>query len=267
MQSKKANEDTTVELGTEMDIKNPLVEWYIHSFHRLVQRECRPGMIQTPRLVHDMLIERRRDLVRRIIVHRPHRPDHRTETSKLHRRREMDHLVRTLFVSDSRMTRREIRKFGILQIAPDDALDRKVSVVQSERGLEWLFPIWETMTRKVDPFVLSKLFNDPRCARFLSIYTREYGEAIDALTDVIQFRAYGREFGLASSLGLTDGNEVFLFGCRIRWVVPSGTNEGGQGWSVGRDVEMREILVALPIRASSVQGQHRELGGGTPPDA
>ena len=78
------------------------------------------------------------------------------------------------------MARREIRKFRILQIAPDDPLDCKVSVVQSECGLERVFPIWETMTRKVDPFVLAKLL------RFLSIYTRECSEAVDALPNVVQ---------------------------------------------------------------------------------
>ena len=79
-------------------------------------------------------------------------------------------------------------------------------------------------------------------------------EAVDALTNVVQFRAYGKEFALANGNGLTDGNEPFLFSCGIRWITPSGTNEGGQGWGVGRDVEMREILLALPIRTSSVQG-------------
>ena len=121
-------------------------------------------MVQTTALVHHMLIKRRRDLVRLTIVHRPHSPDHGTEANKLHRRRKMDHLVLTLFVSNGRMTRREICKFWILQIAPDDPLNCKVSVVESERGVEWLFPICETMTRKVDPFILAKLFNDPRNA-------------------------------------------------------------------------------------------------------
>ena len=46
------------------------------------------------------------------------------------------------------------------------------------------------MTRKMHPFALSKLFNDPRGARFLSIYARECGEAIDELTNGGQFRAY-----------------------------------------------------------------------------
>ena len=119
------------------------------------------------------------------------------------------------------------------------------------------------MARKVDPFVFAKLFNDPRSGRCLSIYTRERREAVDALTNVIQLRAYRKEFGLASSGGLTNGNETLLFNCRIR---PPGTNEGGEGWGVGRDVEIREILLALPIWTSSMQGQHRELGGGTPPD-
>ena len=39
-----------------------------------------------------MFIESRRDLVRLTIVHRPHRLDHRTEASKLHCRRGMDHV-------------------------------------------------------------------------------------------------------------------------------------------------------------------------------
>jgi hypothetical protein len=156
-----------------MDIKNPLIEWYIHGPHRLVQRERGASMIQTTILVHHILIESRRDLLRLTIVHSPHRPDHRTEANELHRRREMDHLVRTVFVSDSRMARREIRKFRILQFAPDESLDCKVSVVQSERGLERLLSIWDTMAREADPFVLAKLFNDPSSARPLSIYMRE----------------------------------------------------------------------------------------------
>ena len=47
----------------------------------------------------------------------------------------MDHIVWILFIPDSRMTRRQIRKFGILQIAPDYALDCKLPVVESEREL------------------------------------------------------------------------------------------------------------------------------------
>ena len=87
---------TVLELGSEMNIKNPLIERYIPDrFHRLVQRQRCPRMIQSTRLVHHVLVKRRRDLLRLFIVHRPHRPDHGTEPSKLHRRREMDHLVRT----------------------------------------------------------------------------------------------------------------------------------------------------------------------------
>ena len=225
-------------------------------------------MIQTTRLVHHMLVKRRRNLVRLSIVHRPHRPDHRTKPNELHRRCEMDRLVRTVFVPDSRMACREIREFGILQFAPDDALDCKASVLQSKRGLEWLLPIWETMTRKVDPLILAKFFNDPRSARFLSVYTRECRKAVDALTNVVQLRTYGKEFALASSCGLTNGNEmlpIYRYS-RIRWIMSSGTNQGGQGWGIGRDVELREILLALPIRTGGVQGQHRELAGGAPPD-
>ena len=70
-----------------MDIQNPLIEWFIRDRpHRLVQRERRARMIKT-RLVHHVLVKRRRYLARLSIVHRPYRPDHRTEPSKLHRRR------------------------------------------------------------------------------------------------------------------------------------------------------------------------------------
>ena len=44
MQSEKESEDTPP-LSTEMDVKNPLIEWYVHTSHRLVQRERCPGMI------------------------------------------------------------------------------------------------------------------------------------------------------------------------------------------------------------------------------
>ena len=36
------------------------------------------------------------------------------------------------------------------------------------------------------------------------------GGAIDVLTDAVQFHTYGKEFALASSFGLTGGNEPFL---------------------------------------------------------
>ena len=140
-------------------------------FRRLVQRERCAGTIQTPKLVHHMfiLIERRRGLVHLTIVRHPHRPNHGTEANKLHRRHKMDHLVldQTLFVSDNRTTCRELYKFGILQIAPDDPLDCKVPVVESENGLGRLFLIWWTTIHKVDQFVLVKLFNDPRSAELL----------------------------------------------------------------------------------------------------
>ena len=84
MQSEMANQDI-LELSTEMDIKNPLIKWYVHGSHRLVQRERGASMIQTTRLVHHMFIESRRDLVRLAIVHRPHRSNHRTKANELHR--------------------------------------------------------------------------------------------------------------------------------------------------------------------------------------
>ena len=67
------------------------------------------------------------------------------------------------------------------------------------------------MTCNVHPFVLATLLDDPqaRNARFLAVHTRECGDAVDALTNVVQFRAYGKEFALAGSFGLADGNETF----------------------------------------------------------
>ena len=93
-----------------------------------------------------MLVEHRRDLVRLRIIHRPHRPNHRMESSKLHCRRKMDHLVWTAFIPDRRMTRRQVRKFGILQVAPDNPLDRKVTIMERKCGFERLLLIWETVT-------------------------------------------------------------------------------------------------------------------------
>jgi hypothetical protein len=40
MQREKANEDI-LELGAEVDIKDLLIEWYIHRFHRLVANAAR----------------------------------------------------------------------------------------------------------------------------------------------------------------------------------------------------------------------------------
>lgn len=216
-----------------MDIENPLIKWHFDRFHRLVQRECRAGMIQTTQLVHHMCIERRRDLPRHTIVHRPHRANHRTESSTQHRRREVDHLVQILFVPGRRMRDREIREFRLRQLTPDDPLDCKLSIVQHERGLDWLFPIRETMTREVDPFVLAELLDDSRHARFLSIYPRECGKAVDTLTDVVQFRADRGEFRLVIGFSLANGDKMFPLGCRVRWIAPSSTNQSGQSWGVG----------------------------------
>lgn len=73
---------------------------------------------------------------------------------------------------------------------------------------------------------------------------RERCEALGALTDAAHFRVYGKEFALACGFGLTDGDETFPFGWRIRWIAPSSTNKGG----VGQDVEIREIPFSLAIR-------------------
>ena len=72
------------------------------------------------------------------------------------------------------------------------------------------------MTRKVYPFVLVELVNDPGNARFLSIYACECGEAVDTLTNIGQFLANGKEFALSSGCGLTDGDKMFPISYRTR---------------------------------------------------
>ena len=143
-----------------MNIQNPLIERYVHRSHRFVQRQRRPGMIQPTTRVHHIPVKCRRDLSHLAIIHYPHCPYHRSESEDLHCRCEVDHLVRTLFVSDSRAACRQIREFGVLQLASDHPLDRKVTVVQRERQLEWVFRIQEAVSRKVNPFVPFELFDD-----------------------------------------------------------------------------------------------------------
>ena len=70
-----------------MYVQNPLIKWYVRAvqrLHRHPQRKRRTRIIQTTRLVHHMLVEHRSDLVRLRIIHRPHRPNDRTESNKLH---------------------------------------------------------------------------------------------------------------------------------------------------------------------------------------
>ena len=90
-------------------VQTALTDRHIHRPHRLPQRKRRTHMIQTTRRIHHMRIKHRRHLVRMLTVHRPHRPNHQTTSSKLHRRREMDRLLRTLFVPDDRVTSGEVR--------------------------------------------------------------------------------------------------------------------------------------------------------------
>ena len=185
MQSAEIENEWVLELGSDVGIKNALVERYVHRFHRLVQRKCRPGMIQSSVFVHHTLIERRRDLACLIVIHRPHRPNHGTEADKLHRGRKVDHFVRTLFVSNRRMARGEICKFWVHQVARGNALDRKMAIMESECRFKRLFRVWETMIRKVYPFALAQLFSDPRYTRFFSVHSYKCGESAHALTDLV----------------------------------------------------------------------------------
>ena len=154
---------------------------------------------------------------------------------------------------------------GVYQFVPDEVLHHRMSFVESECRLERSRLIWETMASKVDPFVLAKLLNNPRSARPFSLYVREYGEVTDTLTNIDQFRIHGEEFILAS---LTNSNEMFSSSRRIRRIGSSSTNESGQRWGVGWDVEIREInMLTLPVWTSSKWWQHSELAGGTPLDA
>ena len=78
--------------------------------------------------------------------------------------------------------------------------------------------------------VFSKLFDDPGDAGFLAIYGDECSEVINPPTDVVQFSTYGKDFVFTSGFGLADGDDTFPLSNRIRWIAPSSTNGGGQGW-------------------------------------
>ena len=95
------------------------------------------------------------DLGHLMIAHLPHRPNHRTESSKLHRSRKMDYFVWTLTISGRRMTRGEIRKYSIREVAANKALDCEVSVVESKCRHKQLLLIREAVTGKVHPLVLA----------------------------------------------------------------------------------------------------------------
>ena len=110
----------------------------------------------------------------------------------------MDHFVRTLFISDCRMTRREVRGFSILSVAADEPLDGEVSVMGSERT-EWLFLVRKAMTGKVHPPIPAQLLRDPGGARFSSLGAHERCEAPDALADIRQFGTDGKKLGLVGS--------------------------------------------------------------------
>ena len=87
------------------------------------------------------------------------------------------------------------------------------------------------MTCTVGPFVLARPFDNPRNMGFFSIYIRESSEAVNVLTNVVQFRAYGKDFVLASGVGLTDSDEMFPFSGRIRLI-------GRSGCDVARDANV-----------------------------
>ena len=71
----------------------------------------------------------------------------------------MGYLVWTLFIPDGRMTRREVRTFGVRQVTTDEVMDGEVSVEQRKRGR--LFLVGETMAGGVYPPVLVPFFGDP----------------------------------------------------------------------------------------------------------
>lgn len=58
----------------------------------------------------------------------------------------MDHLARTL-VFDGRVARRQTCELGALEVAPDDAFDRKAAVAQRKRLLKKFFSRWRDRDR------------------------------------------------------------------------------------------------------------------------
>ena len=200
-----------IKLGADMDVQDALIKRHVlrcQLLHRLPQCKRRTGVIQRTRLVRYIFIKQSRDLVCLRIGDRPHRPDHRTESSKLHRGRKMNHFVRTFFVPDCSMTRGEVRKFRILEVAPNKAMDREVSVRESERGLERPFLLRETMTSKVRPLVLTQLFSDPGNACLFPLDACERRKTSDALADIRQFGTDRKKLVLVGGLCLANGNEL-----------------------------------------------------------
>lgn len=90
-----------MKLDTDMNIENRLIKGYIHQgSHRSIQRERNPGMIQSARRIHHMLVKRRRDLVSstaHIVPITDRNPRNsslpRGEPPRLHRRQSYDMLT------------------------------------------------------------------------------------------------------------------------------------------------------------------------------
>ena len=66
------------------------------------------------------------------------------------------------------------------------------------------------MTSKVYPFVLSQLVRDSGNARVFSLDARERYEAIDELTNFVQFGTHRRKYTCALGCGLTNSMKRFL---------------------------------------------------------
>ena len=88
--------------------------------------------------------------------------------------------------------------------------------------------------------------------------TREITESILDSSKYEQYQSKRANEDIPTKTSL--GTEIDIKNPLIEWYIPDRFHRR-------RDVEVREILLALPIWTSRVQRQHREVSSGAPPDA
>ena len=113
-------------------------------------------VIQLTRLAHHTLIEPRHNLVRVCVIHGPHCPNDRAETSKLYGSGEMDDLIWTLLITYSGVTRREVCKLCMLQVIAYDMFNLEQAITQCKPGCKWMLSVWDPVTREVNKIVVAE---------------------------------------------------------------------------------------------------------------
>src|SRR6267154_5594852 len=92
--------------------------------HSLVQCYCSARAVQSPGSIDQVVIKSRSNLGCNVIINRPHRIYHTAKSRELHRRSQMDRLIRTRLIADGGVASRQKCKLGILPLRSDDLPDR-----------------------------------------------------------------------------------------------------------------------------------------------